>query len=130
MTMRAMMRHALCASIIAKQQIERPGPSLLVTGFGLAFRAPTTHKVDDQAYQYDQPKPAATDCRPTDIKAAATEQEEKYKNKDEKIHGIRIRRHGLRCHGALPCLSSFRTAVMEHKKAGAKSVCPGQAALC
>ena len=40
------------------------------------FRSKSAREIDDQAYQQNQPKPAAADDRTTKIKPAAAEQEQ------------------------------------------------------
>ena len=46
----------------------------------LVSRAESAHKIDDEADQQNQPKRPSTDSGPTEIKSAATEQEEKNDN--------------------------------------------------
>lgn len=43
-----------------------------------SLRAKSAHQVDDEAYQQDQANPTAADDGPSEVKAAAAEQEKKH----------------------------------------------------
>jgi hypothetical protein len=76
------------------------GSPWIITRSG--FPAKSAHKIDDQAYQQNQAKPASTNGRPANVKSAAAEQEKKNKDEKDKIHGCKIALRGAPCYGAFP----------------------------